>query len=84
MPVYPYRCDCGHAQDEFRSMAERDNAPQHCGKPMTRELVSPQVSVDYPAYRAVAADKETGKRPWISGKKQHKEFVKRNGYEETA
>lgn len=62
-------------------MEERDNAPEHCGKPMAREIAQTMVSVDYPAYRAVAADKESGKRPWIEGKKQHKEFLKRNNYE---
>lgn len=82
MPTYPYECrKCGALEDHFRSMAERDNAPNHCGEAMQRNLVAPQVAIDYPAYRAVAADKETGKRPWIEGKKQHNEFLKRNNYE---
>lgn len=84
MPVYPYRCDCGHSQDEYRSMSERDNAPDHCGKPMKRELVSPMVMPDIQPYRAVASDKETGKQPLISSRKQHNEFLKRNNYEPTA
>lgn len=84
MPVYPYLCDCGKAVDEFRSMAERDNAPLCCGKPMARQIVSPQVMPDIQPYRTVAADKETGKQMTIHSRKQHKEFLKRNNYEPTA
>lgn len=85
MPAYEFEClACGAVEDHYRSMAERNNAPDHCGVVMRRNLVATQVAIDYPAYRAVAADKETGKRPWISGKKQHQEFLKRNNYEPTA
>jgi hypothetical protein len=37
---------------------------------------------DLPEYRAAAADKETGKRPVIGGRRQHREFLQRNGYRE--
>lgn len=37
---------------------------------------------DINPYQAVAADKETGKCPTIMGRRQHREFLKRNGYEE--
>ena len=81
-PAYDFACGtCGKVEEHYRTMAERDNAPDHCGTPMARQIAIPQVAIDYPAYRAVAADKETGKRPWIEGKKQHNEFLKRNNYE---
>jgi hypothetical protein len=37
---------------------------------------------DLPEYRAAAADKHTGKRPMIGGRRQHREFLQRNGYVE--
>lgn len=33
---------------------------------------------DIEPYRAIAADKDTGKRPVINSRKQHREFLKRN------
>lgn len=85
MPVYPYECrECGKTEDHFRTMAERDNAPLHCGTAMARQICIPMVTPDIQPYRAVAADKETGKRPMINSRKQHNEFLKRNNYEPTA
>ncbi len=37
---------------------------------------------DIDPYKAVAADKETGTRPIIGGRRQHREFLRRNGYVE--
>jgi hypothetical protein len=37
---------------------------------------------DLPEYRAAAADKHNGKRPMIGGRRQHREFLSRNGYTE--
>lgn len=84
MPVYPYLCDCGYRVEEFRHIADRDNAPIHCGTPMAREICIPMVNPDIQPYKTVAADKETGKQQWIHSRKQHNEFLKRNNYEPTA
>lgn len=39
-----------------------------------------QIIRDIEAYKPVAADKGTGKRPIIGGRRQHREFLQRNGY----
>ena len=47
MPVYVIGCECGHREDVFRKIDERDNdLPAHCGKPMTRRLTAPMVRSD--------------------------------------
>lgn len=43
---------------------------------------APMVISDLPEYRTAAADKHTGKRPVIGGRRQHREFLSRNGYAE--
>lgn len=43
---------------------------------------APTVFGDLPEYRTAAADKATGKRMVIGGRRQHREFLRRNGYEE--
>lgn len=47
--------------------------------PLVRAGAAPMVMSDLPEYRAVAADKHTGKRPIIGGRRQHREFLSRNG-----
>ena len=81
MPTYEYRCACGHREDAVRTIAERDNAPLHCGKATERRITATMVSVFSP-YRAVAVDKESGERPMIRSKAEHQAFLSRNGYEE--
>lgn len=41
-----------------------------------------QVIKDIEPYRAVAHDVATGDAPVIGGRRQHREFLKRNGYSE--
>ena len=82
MPIYEYRCDsCGKTIDAYRTVAERDNCPPCCG-PVRKLISRPMLNVDIQPYTTVAADKETGKRQHISSRKQHREFLARNGYEE--
>lgn len=50
--------------------------------PLNRSSAAPMVIGDLPEYRSVAADKETGKRQIIGGRRQHREFLQRNGYRE--
>lgn len=75
-------CDCGHAADEFRHIAERDDCPEHCGQPMTRKIMPTSVQADINPYRSVAVDKETGKPVIVNSRKQHREFLSRNDYVE--
>lgn len=60
---------------------------KHLAAPLPRgkasDLPRPMVISDIDPYRAVAADKATGKRPMIGGRRQHREFLQNNGYRET-
>ena len=83
MPLYSYKCECGEVIDTYRTVEKRHQAPMHCGKDMRQVITAPSmVFGDIEPYQAVAADKETGKCPVITGRKQHREFLRRNGYEE--
>jgi hypothetical protein len=42
----------------------------------------PQIIRDIDPYKAVAVDVATGKRPVIGSRREHKAFLKRNGYHE--
>ncbi len=81
MPIYRYRCDgCKEIRDEFRSIADRDRAPE-CHGEMQRVIVPTMVNVFTP-YRAVASEKDGGGCPMIRSRAEHNAFLRRNGYEE--
>ena len=84
MPIYTMRCAaCDHETDIFRKIAEMNrDLPEHCGTPMTRKVCAPMVQPDLAPYNAVAIDERSGARPVIQGRKEHREFLKRNGYVE--
>lgn len=85
MPIYALQCSagCGHEQDIYRAIAERDrDLPDCCGSLMTRKIVAPMVAPDISAYQAVAVDVATGKAPVINSRSAHRDFLKRNGYTE--
>lgn len=44
------------------------------------DLARPMIVGDLKEYRAAAVDKATGQRPVIGGRRQHREFLKNNGY----
>lgn len=81
MPVYRYVCKCGIQCDAWRTVGERDQAPEHCGAPMERRILPTAIAVFEP-YRAVASDKETGERPLIRSRSEHEAFLRRNDYVE--
>lgn len=56
--------------------------PKRSAAPLVRAGSAPMVISDLDPYRAAAADKHTGKRPVIGGRRQHREFLARNGYVE--
>lgn len=56
--------------------------PKHLADPLVRSDAAPMVMSDLAEYRTAAADKETGKLAHIGGRRQHREFLRRNGYEE--
>ena len=83
MPIYQYKCDCGNADEVYSRMAEIDqNRPSCCGEPMQRVLSAPMVIADIQPYKAVAIDKKTGTVPVITSRKEHREFLNRNGFVE--
>lgn len=56
--------------------------PKRSAAPLVQAGAAPMVISDLDPYRAAAADKHTGKRPVIGGRRQHREFLARNGYVE--
>jgi hypothetical protein len=44
--------------------------------------VGPQIVKDIESYQAMGVDVATGKAPRIGGRRQHREYLKRNGYVE--
>lgn len=79
MPLYAYRCSCGHACEEWRSVStRRTQAPKHCGKRMPIEITGNySVWGAFQEYRAVGRG-----RPLIKTRQQHKDYLRINGYEE--
>lgn len=83
MPVYRYEChECGRKVDAFRHVNQRDDAPVCHQKAMTRRIMPTMVAPAFNTYRAVAEDKESGERPVIRSRDEHRAFLRRNGYEE--
>ena len=83
MPLYDYLCPkCQTLLTEFRKIDDRHNGPICCGVKADKQINAAMVTADIQPYKAVAADKESGKCPVINSRKQHREFLRRNGYEE--
>ena len=59
---------------------ENGMVPKAIARPLIDSDMAPMVIGDLPEYRTAAADKHTGKRMLIGGRRQHREFLKRNGY----
>lgn len=56
--------------------------PKHKAQPLVHRDAAPMVISDIAPYRSAAADKATGARPVIGGRRQHREFLQANGYRE--
>lgn len=84
MPLYEVQCFiCGQKQEIFRKIADREKDLPFCCGTVTTNILSPtMVTEDIQPYRAVAIDKRNGERPYITSRKAHKEFLRRNGYVE--
>lgn len=82
-PIYEHTCPkCGAHAEVYRAIKDIEDAPLHCGQKMTRIIGRTHVIADIQPYTTVAADKETGKRVHITSRAKHREFLKKNGYEE--
>lgn len=74
MPVYAMRCQCGHEEDIYRSVARmNDDLPVHCGVPMQRKIVAPMVAADIQPYRSMITGEMIGSRS------QHRAHLKQHG-----
>lgn len=81
MPVYQWECPlCEKQAETVATIAERNkNVPTCCGTRMAR-VISPHYAVpDIAPYQAVAGDM-AGKH--ITSRREHREFLKRNGFVE--
>jgi hypothetical protein len=57
--------------------------PEACyGHFGSRAASGPQIIQDINPYQAMGVDVATGKAPRIGGRRQHREYLKRNGYVE--
>ena len=59
---------------------ENGMVPKSIAAPLINSELAPMIMSDLQDYRTVAVDKDTGKRANIGGRRQHREFLKRNGY----
>lgn len=84
MPLYEVQCGiCGKRQDIYRKIEDREkDLPLCCGNAMHNILSPSMINADIQPYRAIAIDKASGERPYITSRRQHKEFLRRNGYVE--
>lgn len=56
--------------------------PAGCARHFAPSASGVQIIKDIDPYKAVATDVASGKAPIIGGRRQHREFLKRNGYVE--
>jgi hypothetical protein len=78
-PLYEYQCKCGHACEEWRTVAtRRTQAPKHCGKRMPI-----QVTGNYSVWGAFQEYQAIGRgKPIIKTRQQHRDYLRQNNYEE--
>ena len=63
-------------------MRNGELVPKRLAQPLERKDNAPMVISDLKEYRTIAIDKATGTRTTIDGRRDHREFLKRNGYVE--
>lgn len=73
MPLYTYECSCGKSADEFRSVAERNNAPLCCGKPMQKQLGGHRVVPDVVPYF------DDNLESYVKSKQHRKQLMREQG-----
>jgi hypothetical protein len=73
MPIYVIKCDhCGLQEDIYRSVAQYNDLPEHCGEAMHRVIRAPYVTTDIQPYKSMV----TGEM--IGGRAQHREHLKQH------
>lgn len=84
MPLYDTRCgDCGDVDERVIPLADFTK-PIHCdcGGLRTRLIRPLQIMGDIEPYQAMGVDVASGTAPMITSRAHHREYLKRNGYEE--
>lgn len=74
MPIYAVKCTkCDHKEDIFRSVAQYNDLPDHCGERMQRVITAPYVAPDIQPYKSTI----TGEP--ITSRSQHRAHLKQHG-----
>lgn len=74
MPLYRIHCDeCGHECEVYRSFANYDDMPEHCGEPMRRMICAPLVHGDIQPYRSMIDGS------LIESRSRHREHLRQHG-----
>jgi putative FmdB family regulatory protein len=76
MPLYEYECACGKHADEFRSVADRNNAPLCCGKPMQKVIGGHRVIGDVAPYY------DDNLETYVKSKQHRREVMREQGVSE--
>ena len=83
MPLYEYKCKCGHTEDAHNSIEERNsNAPVHCDERMSIRIgashhIAPVLGGGgFPGYQCPVEGK------YVTSRKERREIMKRNNLEE--
>jgi predicted nucleic acid-binding Zn ribbon protein len=83
MPTYTIECvKCLEKTTVYRSLADHGKWPKHCGRKMRQVYGKVNIIKDIQPYRATAHDVRTGGIPVITGRRDHQEYLRANGYEE--
>jgi hypothetical protein len=73
MPLYPCKCECGHYEEVFRTVANAKDLPKHCGKPMQRVFTPHMVITDMQPYKSPLDG------TWITTRTKHRSHMKEHG-----
>ena len=78
MPLYEFTCTCGHVEDEFRPMADRNLAKTcgACGLTMERVITA------YRAIGDVAPYYDENLESWVKSKQHRKQVMREKGVSE--
>ena len=73
MPIYPCKCECGHYDEVYRTVANYKDLPEHCGKQMRRYMTPTNVMEDMKEYRSPLDGSV------VSSRKHHRAHMKKHG-----
>lgn len=78
MSTYVYKCEkCSSRFEVIKPMANSSDPEFHCDAKAERVFTAPQIIGTFTPYRSMGPD-----RQWITTRQEHKDFLRRYGYEE--